>query len=575
MAFKCGFYNAIEHDRVYSSEDFGQMFDGLITDGIYPSIGHCFAVVAGSGLGVRVRSGRAWFNNTWSYNSTDFAITLTPSDLLLPRIDTIILEIDQRLPVRMNAIKAITGSPAITPKKPTLSNSNGLYQYPLAFVRVEANANSITNGDIENAIGNVTPFTGIVLKSVSIEELWAQWDDQFHTWLDGLKVALSGDVATNLLGRIETLDVKKVAKDDLATQAQAEAGTLNNKWMSPLRVQQHFNYMAATDAQVQAASNVYRYVKPNQLPLMPASMILGIVGKSLTSVTLTSGTSWTVPTAARGKMLFVTMVGGGGGGGGGAAVSGAYSSSSSGQYSPGGGGGGGSAGECVIFLCMPTTTTISYSIGSGGAGGTGGVFTTGSGVASFNSVIGGDGGNGNATTFYGVTAAGGGGGQGATSTYLSNYYTSRFGAPGKLVRAPHGYSSSVIYLFGGGDERLLYFQQSSTDHYYTFYNVRQDGGPADIWSSVPGGGGGGSTNTSGGDIYDPDASVTTNLVGGVGGGGGGSAFAKGGDGGASSSTGKAGSLGSGGGGGGGGSNNGNGQVGGAGGAGRIVIQYQN
>ena len=35
MAFKYGFYNSREHDRVYDAEDFSSMFDGIIADGIF------------------------------------------------------------------------------------------------------------------------------------------------------------------------------------------------------------------------------------------------------------------------------------------------------------------------------------------------------------------------------------------------------------------------------------------------------------------------------------------------------------------------------------------------------------
>lgn len=237
MAVKYGFYNAIGHDRVYSSEDFGQMFDGLITDGIYSTIGGMFAVVPGGGMTVLVRPGRAWFNRTWTVNTTDLPISLGVSDLLLPRIDAVILEVDTRTSYRRNSIKTIKGEIGIDPQNPSLSNSDGLYQYPLAYIRVNQNASSITASNITNCVGNVTPFCTGILHSVSIAELWNQWKDQFDDWFANVRSVLDGDVALNLQRQID--DRVKIV--DKATLSEIKSGVGDSKWISAPMLKQWYD----------------------------------------------------------------------------------------------------------------------------------------------------------------------------------------------------------------------------------------------------------------------------------------------------------------------------------------------
>ena len=68
MSISYGFYNSINHDRKYNAEQISSIFDGIITDGVYHSIGNAFSVTPGTDMSVNVASGRAWFNHTWTLN---------------------------------------------------------------------------------------------------------------------------------------------------------------------------------------------------------------------------------------------------------------------------------------------------------------------------------------------------------------------------------------------------------------------------------------------------------------------------------------------------------------------------
>lgn len=199
MSFASGFFNSVDHDRLYDATDISRLFDGLIRDGIFASIGDCLVVKQSNQMNVTVGTGRAWFNHTWSYNDALYPVTIPPSEILMDRIDAIVLEINSVEAVRANSIKLIKGTPASTPTKPSLTNTKEVHQYPLAYVTVGKEVTSIRQADIENCVGtSACPFVTGILEVISIEQLIPQWKDilnrfveentaSFNTWMNGEK----------------------------------------------------------------------------------------------------------------------------------------------------------------------------------------------------------------------------------------------------------------------------------------------------------------------------------------------------------------------------------------------------
>lgn len=199
MSFASGFFNSVDHDRLYDATDISRLFDGLIRDGIFASIGDCMVVKQSNQMNVTVGTGRAWFNHTWSYNDALYPVTIPPSEILMDRIDAIVLEINSVEAVRANSIKLIKGTPSSTPTKPALTNAKEVHQYPLAYVKVGKEVTSIRQADIENCVGtSACPFVTGILEVISIEQLIPQWKDilnrfveentaNFNTWMNGEK----------------------------------------------------------------------------------------------------------------------------------------------------------------------------------------------------------------------------------------------------------------------------------------------------------------------------------------------------------------------------------------------------
>lgn len=205
MALSCGFYNSFNRDRLYDTRQFSRLFNALIKDGVFSHIGDHLAVTASEvpDMNVNVGIGLAWFNSTWSFNDAILPISVEEADLLLTRIDALVLEINEENSVRDNAIKFIKGTPSAQPKKPELTNTVEVHQYVLCYVTVKAGATSISQANIENNIGLETcPYVTGILETADITSLVAQWEAEFMAWFKEIEGQLGEDAAGNLQNQI-------------------------------------------------------------------------------------------------------------------------------------------------------------------------------------------------------------------------------------------------------------------------------------------------------------------------------------------------------------------------------------
>lgn len=206
MAVTYGFYDSLNHDRLYNAQQMSAIFDGIINDGVFMSVGNQFHTVAGTGMQVIVKSGRAWFDSTWTLNDAEYPLSIDAADVLLTRIDAVVLEVNSEVATRANTIKVVKGTPASTPAKPTLTNTATIHQHALAYVTVAKNTTAITNSMIEIVVGKTeTPYVTAILQTTDISDLYNQWEDYFQTWFDTVRSTLDGDVALNLQNQITSL----------------------------------------------------------------------------------------------------------------------------------------------------------------------------------------------------------------------------------------------------------------------------------------------------------------------------------------------------------------------------------
>lgn len=262
MSVSSGFFNSLNGDRKYNAAQMSAIFDGLIIDGVFASIGTAFAVKAAGGLTVNVGVGKAWFDHTWTVNDSILPMTAPEAEVLLDRIDAVVLEVNGMESVRDNTIKFVKGNPSSAPSRPTLTNEGNVHQYPLCYIYRKYGTTVINQADITPMVGTEsTPFVTGILQTISLDELLGKWQDEldrftnarsqevddwiaqeesdFTTWFDKMKAdlqqeqavldqwiaseqadflawynqmkdQLSGDVAGNLQLEINKEEVKRI-----------------------------------------------------------------------------------------------------------------------------------------------------------------------------------------------------------------------------------------------------------------------------------------------------------------------------------------------------------------------------
>lgn len=169
MALKYGFFNSANGDRKYNAEDIGRYLHGLITSGVYADAATSLQVLAGSGMTVEVQPGRAMLDYHFLENTEPLELTLAAGGTQA-RIDAIVMRLDMNERICEIAVKE--GTPAASPKAPTMYRSDAKKEYMLASVHVAALTSSITQENISDTRANTTVcgyVTGIIDKAI-IEE---------------------------------------------------------------------------------------------------------------------------------------------------------------------------------------------------------------------------------------------------------------------------------------------------------------------------------------------------------------------------------------------------------------------
>lgn len=185
MSVSSGFFNSLNGDRKYNAAQMSAIFDGLIIDGVFASIGTAFAVNAAGGLTVNVGIGKAWFDHTWTVNDSILPMTAPEAEVLLDRIDAVVLEVNGTESVRENTIKFVKGNPSSAPLRPTLTNEGNVHQYPLCYIYRKYGTAIINQADITPMVGTEsTPFVTGILQTISLDELLGKWQDELDRFTD-------------------------------------------------------------------------------------------------------------------------------------------------------------------------------------------------------------------------------------------------------------------------------------------------------------------------------------------------------------------------------------------------------
>lgn len=174
-----GFFNSVNGDRKYNAEQVGNMFEGLIGEGVFESVGGKFKVEANSGMTISVETGRAVVNTKWVKNDQKTLLNVTQAHVSLPRYTIVVLR--HVIASRTVVLTTKDGTAAQVPVAPGVTRDDTAYEICLAKILVPAAAAAITQQDITDTRLDSTVcgyVTGLV-RQVDTSTIYDQWEEAY------------------------------------------------------------------------------------------------------------------------------------------------------------------------------------------------------------------------------------------------------------------------------------------------------------------------------------------------------------------------------------------------------------
>lgn len=201
-----GFFNSANGDRTYNADQMSGLFEGLITNGVYESVGNKLAVQPNSGMVIQIATGRGFFDKRWVNNDAPYTLTLEASDVLLNRYAAVCIRVNSNDQVRTAEPVIKYSEFASEPVKPTMARTDKINEYCLAYVYIRAGVTAITASDIEDTRNNIALcgwVTGLI-DQITPDTLYTQFTEQFNEWFEHLQVELDEETATRLTNALPT-----------------------------------------------------------------------------------------------------------------------------------------------------------------------------------------------------------------------------------------------------------------------------------------------------------------------------------------------------------------------------------
>ena len=280
MALEYGFFNAIKqtdgtYDRVYNAEQMSRYFNGLVSPGVYESVGGGLQVRAGIGMTVQVQTGRAILgdNCLWLDNDAVLDIVLSSAHVTLNRYTAIVMRLDYTN--RNISIVAVDGANATAPTKPAMTRTSAIMEYCLAYVYVGKGVTTITQSAITDTRPDNTVcgwVTGLV-QQVDTSQLFLQWQTAYAEFYAQMQ----------------------------AWQTQQEAAF--DSWFSALTgqlqvntyIQEHRNTVSVTTSATQVSIGISQYVPTTDILIA-----------NLNGIALVEGTDYSISGTGTGAKMTLT-----------------------------------------------------------------------------------------------------------------------------------------------------------------------------------------------------------------------------------------------------------------------------
>jgi hypothetical protein len=191
MAITYGYFNSVNGDRKYNAETMSEYFDGIVSDGVYETVGDKLQVVAsGTDMSISIKTGRALIDCHWLKNDSVHNITLSAADVQLSRYDSIGIKLDYN--ERTMSFVVIEGTLASVPSISRPKNTETVKYLWLADVKINAGVSAVRQGNIIDRRGtSICSWVTGVVKQVDTSQLFAQWQDACESYYNSMTAEIN------------------------------------------------------------------------------------------------------------------------------------------------------------------------------------------------------------------------------------------------------------------------------------------------------------------------------------------------------------------------------------------------
>lgn len=178
---RCGFFDAVNNDRTYSADDMNKPYNRLVSDGVFAAnegtASTDFQVfAAGNSMNISVSRGAGIVAHKWFESGSTLLITVPANSLLTTRIDSVILQVDNRTTGRIGNVVYRTG----TASPPDINTSSDVVELRVANIAVTPSATTISQENITDLRGSAEcPWVAGLIQQLDTSTLWAQFNDAY------------------------------------------------------------------------------------------------------------------------------------------------------------------------------------------------------------------------------------------------------------------------------------------------------------------------------------------------------------------------------------------------------------
>lgn len=210
MAIRSGFFNSLEiqnedgtitYDREYYASEFADYLTKVVGNGVFATPSSNLQILASSNMDVIVKAGEGRIDGYWINNNSDYTITLDDADVILNRIDRIVMQLNYES--RAIDIVYKVGTLATDPVAPELIRNEQIKEYSLARIYVGKNVTSITQSVItdtrplENECGLIATMGAMESNNYFIQmqdymdNFMSTKSNEFNSWEEAQEAAFN------------------------------------------------------------------------------------------------------------------------------------------------------------------------------------------------------------------------------------------------------------------------------------------------------------------------------------------------------------------------------------------------